>query len=132
MTALEVSLRVWGDAPEVAELAALTVGTAWVRGDRVPGSPVMLRKEGGWEVFSALRSDRSLEDHVTSLLEATASVWPHLVHASKSGYVELSVAIYVSADPQPIARLTRAQLLSLAELGADIDLDIFNWTLVQE
>lgn len=127
MTTVQVSLRIWGDAPAIAALRNLGLGEVWAKGDPVPGSPVMLRKEGGWELHSELTQDHELEEQLGSLLRRLHGCWPELVSAATFGGAELSVALFVGRGAQPAVRLNAEQVRALAEIGADLDLDLYNW-----
>lgn len=126
-TTFEVELRFWGDDPAIAGLQVSGVGRTWTRGDTVPGSPVMRQKMGGWAIASLATFQADLEDHVASVLAQAEPIWPQLLEAAPGAHVELSIALYMSRGAQPGGRLSRQQLGRLAELGAEVDLDLYPW-----
>jgi hypothetical protein len=126
-TSFQVELRFWSDDPKIAELRTSAVGRTWTQGDAVPGSPVMRRKMGGWAIASVAAFYADLEDHIASVLAQSEPIWPQLLAAAPHAHVELSIALYMSRGAQPGGQVLRHQLSRLAELGAEVDLDLYPW-----
>jgi hypothetical protein len=88
---------------------------------------VLLQKEGGWSLAAPRSPDVELQEQVEALLSLARPAWRNLLAASALGHAELSVALHVSPGPQPATQLTRGQIMALAELGAELDIDLFDW-----
>jgi hypothetical protein len=124
----EVSLIIRGDDQSIADLQRLGIGRAWRVGEPLQSSPRLRHKVGGWEVSSDIDLSDALDGHVGAILDAIGPFWTAAVDASTHGAVTLSIALYVTSGPTLVgSAIAKDQLAKLAELGASIDLDVFNF-----
>ncbi len=63
-----------------------------------------------------------------SVLDLTAEHWPQVVIAAFNGDAPLSIAFYVTSGPTLVGTdLDGDQLAKLAELGARLDFDLYDF-----
>ena len=96
--------------------------TVWKKGDKVQGS-LITRKQDGWELESTLPKENSLSEHVKSIIQC---VYPNLLTIARDS-VKLSAAVYMYGLDRPSLRIDAEAIRKLAELGAELDIDLYNF-----
>ena len=115
-------LRIWGAS--AAMLALTGIGDVTHAGNRTARRQLA---ETSWRCRSSRPLTSDLAEHVASILAQLDTFWEQIVNVARSGYCQLSIALYVGEGPQPPWYLTPAQIARLAELGSEVDVDIYPW-----
>ena len=97
----------------------------WKKGDRVQRS-VITRKSDGWKIDSTLLRDHPLSEHINEILDR---VYPNLCFLKQDGVsrILLSAAIYIYSFDRPPLAIDAEAIGKLAELGAGLDIDLYNF-----
>jgi hypothetical protein len=133
VTRVELALVIRGDDPAILQLADLGIGRGWRAGDPVLASRTQTHRTGGWELESDRPLTAPLRAHVQAVLDATASTWLTVRSAAAAGECVLSVALYVTAGPELEGTdIGPGQVSRLAELGASLDFDIYQFVPERE
>ncbi len=114
---------------EITEKVGITPSETWKTGDFVTKKSVMRHQSNGWQLNSQLEKTAELEDHIQSVLEQLKPSWQSFIEISIDCYVEISCAIYLYSDNQlPAIHFNKEIVQQIAELNADIDIDLYNLT----
>jgi Domain of unknown function (DUF4279) len=133
VTRVELAILIRGDHPSISALAALGVGRAWRAGEPTLASPTIRHKAGGWEIASNRPLAEPLRTQLDAVLDSIAGFWPAVCEAAAVGETVLSVALYVTEGPEVAATdLSADQMAKLAELGARLDFDIYQFVPERE
>lgn len=115
------------DPKEITERVGITPTKTWIIGDFINKKKTMQYEYNGWKVHSKLEKNADLETHIISVLEQLKPAWKSLVKISQSYYTEISCAIYIYSDTErPGIHLSKQIIQKIAELNAEIDVDIYN------
>ena len=107
---------------EVTALIGLLPAKTWEAGASIERS-AREYASNGWRVCPDGQYD-DVERGVDALLEKTAPHWDKLRRFSLEGRVELSLVVFVY-ESAPAVHLRHDQVAKLAELKADIDVDLY-------
>jgi hypothetical protein len=96
----------------------------WSAGDQIRATLVR-RKSTGWRLRSDLPATASLSEHAERLL---GMIYPQATAIAELESVDMwfSFAVYVYDADRPPLRLPRNMVSRIAELGAGIDIDLYN------
>jgi hypothetical protein len=123
-TEITAALMVLGSSMSYTEIVkSISDGvTVWKKGDKVQGS-LITRKQDGWELESTLPKENSLSEHVKNIIQC---VYPNLLTIARDS-VKLSAAVYMYGLDRPSLRIDAEAIRKLAELGAELDIDLYNF-----
>lgn len=99
----------------------------WKKGDLVRPNTNSREKENGWQLKSNPDSSEELENHIQFIIESLRPNWDKLVKLASSCHIELSCVIYIE-DEVPSIHFDRKLIEQLAELKAEIDIDLYDFT----
>ena len=113
------------DPGDITAALGIVPSTTWRVGDLIPNTP-MARKDNGWRLSSPRRASYHLEDEIKYVIDKVSS----RVDAIRATIVkfrleaEIACAVYVKGDV-PSMHLDNDLVRIVAELGADIDIDLY-------
>jgi len=77
-----------------------------------------------WRLDSGLDRDRALDEHVNAVMAKLEGAWEALVRVSAEYEAWLNCVIYTHGGDNPAIGLERGVLKRLAELNAQLDVDL--------
>lgn len=92
------------------------------------GNPNYQYKHNHWSLKSLSNDSIELAKHIESIFEQVKEKWQILVDIGNQYYIEIECAIYIyddSEQPIPIIHLDKEITQKLAELNAEIDIDLY-------
>jgi len=110
---------------EIDTILGIKCDESWLKGDFRKGTKLRESKNG-WIMNSRLSEYEPVEDHVRALLDRISPYIRNFKSVLDSAHVELSVAVYMYSDRTPVLNFDKATLSNLCELGASLDIDLYN------
>lgn len=111
---------------EITARVGITPAETWKMGEFINKKKTMRYEYNGWQVHSKPEKTEELENHLISVLEQLKIGWKFLVEISRLYYAEISCAIYIYSDTErPTIHFSKQVIQKIAELNADIDVDIY-------
>jgi hypothetical protein len=111
------------DPDEITRITGLQPAKIWHIGDTI-GKGGRKYKENGWKLDSGLERSKSLDDHLAALLAKIEPVLAALSKLDASYYKELACVIEAYCA-NPGMHFDRNMITLLAQLGAEIDIDLY-------
>lgn len=110
---------------EITKIIGLTPTQTWKKGDQILKT-IMKYKANGWRLSSPCDPFSStVEEQVNALLDIIIPHAPVFSKLPRGTYIELSCFMYTYKE-RPLVGFTAEQVKKLAQIGAAIDLDIYD------
>ena len=113
------------DLDSVTEVIDVAPSEAWVKGDPLPKHPSLVRKHSRWTLDSGLPSSAPFEEQIVALLDRLKPIEDGVRRAAAQYEVGIQVAMYWHQSHNPGCLIPPEVAGRLAELGLDLDLDIY-------
>jgi len=124
---LRVAIVITGfscDPDDITRVLGVRPTDVWRRGDTIPPS-TRRRVSNGWRLESSLPRDRSLEEHVTTILDRVSPSLHSLQELTTRPEIELACAVYFG-NQAPEMYLAPPLLARIAQFGASLDVDLYS------
>jgi Domain of unknown function (DUF4279) len=124
---IRVAFRISGFSCSPDELTAhlgIEPSKAWSRGDKV-GATALVRPENGWEIIASAPEGADLAGHIADVLSKLYPIKSRM-SCKWGGRRMVSCVIYSYDGDRPPIFLDLRLLEEIVELGASIDIDIYN------
>jgi hypothetical protein len=114
---------VWAGLEKVLSLAGIVPDSTWRKGDSIQGSAVK-RQDDGFSIKSTIDVGKPLPEHINNVLQRTG---PKLKRAERAPdlSIRLAVSMHIYGGDRPPFRIDARTVRELAELGAEIDVDLY-------
>jgi Domain of unknown function (DUF4279) len=114
------------DPHHITKLLGIQPDEAWRIGDELSFTSEHKRIDNGWAIVSKISNTVDLDAHVAAILEAIGNAKSHFKNLPQGSTVYLSCGITVNQGPGgPSVVFSPQMVASLAELGAEIGIDIY-------
>jgi hypothetical protein len=111
---------------EITRLLGLTPGKTWRQGELVHPRAKHRHRQNGWRLDApGDENGTDLDERVSALMDQITPRADRFASLPPGSEVELSCVIYISV-PSPVLGLSARNVKRLAELGAHLDLDVYD------
>lgn len=114
------------DPQHITKLLGIQPDAIWRIGDALSFISERKRTDNGWVIVSKISNTVDLDAHITAILEAVGNAKSRFKKLPQGSTVYLSCGITVNRGPGgPSIVFSPQMVASLAELGAEIGIDIY-------
>jgi hypothetical protein len=114
------------DPHHITKLLGIQPDAIWRLGDALSFASEHKRTDNGWAIVSKISNTVDLDAHVAAILEVIGNAKSHFKNLPQGSTVYLSCGITVNRGPGgPSIVFSPQMVASLAELGAEIGIDIY-------
>jgi len=114
------------DPHHITKLLGIQPDEVWRIGNALSFTSERKRTDNGWAIVSKISNTVDLDAHVTAILEVIGSAKSNFKNLPHGSTVYLSCGITVNRGPGgPSIVFSPQMVASLAELGAEIGIDIY-------
>jgi len=114
------------DPHHITKLLGIQPDAIWRLGDALSFASEHKRTDNGWAIVSKISNTVDLDAHITAILEAVGNAKSRFKNLPQGSTVYLSCGITVNRGPSgPSVVFSPQMVASLAELGAEIGIDIY-------
>jgi hypothetical protein len=110
----------------ITKLLGIQPDAIWRIGDALSFTSKRKRTDNGWAIVSKISNTVDLDAHIAAILEAVGNAKSRFKKLPQGSTVYLSCGITVNRGPSgPSIVFSPQMVASLAELGAEISIDIY-------
>ncbi len=114
------------DPDQITTLLGIQPDVVWRIGDDLSFPSDRKRTDNGWTIESKSSNTVDLDAHVAAILRVIGNAKSHFKHLPPGSTITLSCGITVNQGPGSPSMVFSPQMVAiLAELGAEIDIDLY-------
>ena len=118
---------------DITKLLGIKPHVVWRTGDDLSFTSDRKRTDNGWVIESQVRNMIDLDAHVAFILDVIGDAKRNFKNLPKGSTVYLSCGITINKGPGgPSMVFTPQMVATLADIGAQIDIDIYCLNCVEE
>jgi hypothetical protein len=111
---------------EISKTIGIKATKTWLKGDLISEKLAIIRKQNRWELSSGIKLESDFNDHLDTLLAILSPSTDKFKSLPTDYYTELACVLYMhDNESTPSVHFTKEQLTKLADLGLEIDFDIY-------
>jgi hypothetical protein len=112
---------------EVTRALGITPSKTWTRGDAISHKATIRYKQNGWRLDSPLDKQVPLLHHVQHLIGELRGNWQTVRLFSNQHEAEFSCVVRIYDGARPEVSFDSSTIESIAELSADLDIDLYTF-----
>jgi hypothetical protein len=108
----------------ISEIVGIKPDKIYIKGDR-RGKSSIKQKENGWIIYSRIRRDSPLQDHISDLFERIYNKTDEIAEITKQPNTEVELGCTVWSSDRPPLYFTKEQISIISKIQASLDIDLY-------